>query len=65
MENARRKRRLQVPTERFKCRFEGPGIIYYLQCIFVKQKSAQKNDGNRILHFLWIKNVYLNVLYIS
>lgn len=43
------------------------GRIYYLQCVFVKQKSARKNDGNRTLHFLWIKKCMfkLNVLYIS
>lgn len=31
------------------------GRIYYLQCVFVKQKIARKNDGNRTWHFLWIK----------
>lgn len=29
--------------------------IYYLQCVFVKQKSARKNDGNRTLHFFMNK----------
>lgn len=31
------------------------GRIYYLQCVFVKQKSARKNDGNRTLHFFMNK----------